>query len=137
MEKKEDRPADRLKQLAQWYIDHKVFRGMNMFEEACGLSERYVKNLCATVKGNPGVDSIAKVYQTFRGVSLHWLVLGEGDMFTVDEDEALRAGRDATDEFKKKAKIRSMLNNKTLKGMTREEKIEFVKYVLEDKKVQK
>lgn len=133
MEKKEERTADRIKKLAQFYIDHKVFRGMNMFEEACGLSGRYVKNLCATVHGNPGVDTIASIYRTFRGVNLYWLVLGEGEMFTIDEEEAARAGRDATDEFKKKAKIRSMLNNKTLKDMTREEKIEFVKQVLEDK----
>lgn len=132
-QKKEGRTADRIRQLAQWYIDHGVFRGMATFEEVCGLSARYVKNLCATVHGNPGVDTIASIYRTFSGVSLHWLVLGEGEMFTVSDEEAERAGRDATDEQKKMAKIRTMLNSKTLKGMTREEKLEFVKYVLDGK----
>ena len=134
MEKKNERPVDRIRQLSKFYISHKVFRGENTFESACGLSYRYVKNLCLTKHGNPGVDTIVKIYRTFRGVSLEWLVLGEGEMFTVSEEEALRAARDATDVLKKEKSIRSVLNSRQLKGMTYEEKMELVWRVLGDEK---
>ena len=136
MKKKENdnRPAARIKQLAQWYIDHKAFRGMNTFEMACGLSPRYVKNIYATEKGNPSVDVIAHIYRTFKGVSLEWLVLGDGNMFTVSDAMAIRYAKDATGELKKEQKIRSVLNNNILKGMSREEKLELVSRMLEEDK---
>ena len=130
----QNRPADRIRQLAQWYIDHKVFRGMATFEGASGLSARYVKNLCGTTHGNPGVDTIASIYKTFRGVSLEWLVLGDGEMFTVSEDDAVRYGKDAVADFEKEAKVRSILNNKKLKGMTREEKLALMRKIWCDEK---
>ena len=133
MEKNSNRPADRIKQLAQWYIDNKVMRSQQSFEGVCGLSRRYIKNICMTEHGNPGVDTIAKIYKTLKGVNLHWLVLGEGKMFTVSKEEALRAGSDACGDFDKEDKIRKLLNNKALKGMTREEKLELVERVLNDK----
>lgn len=133
MERKANRPADRIKALADFYISMKVFRGMKTFEEACGLSPRYVRNICATTHGNPGVDTIVKIYRTFRGINLEWLVLGEGDMFTVSEEEAIRAGRDATDELKKEEKVRSVLQSKAIRDMTMEEKLELVKRVLSPK----
>lgn len=128
--KKGERSADRIRQLAQFYIGHKAFRGMNMFEKACGLSPKYVNNLCSTACGNAGVDTIAAIYRTFRGINLHWLVLGEGDMFTIGEDEAVRAAKDATADMKMEQKVRSVLNSKTLKGMTREEKMELVERII-------
>ena len=134
MEKKENRSADRIKQLAQFYISHKVFRSLQTFEAACGLSRFYIKNLCATVHGNAGVDTIVKIYNTFNGINLYWLVLGEGKMFTIDTEEAIRAARDATENVKKETKIRNLLNNKVLKGMSREEKLELMQRVLNDEK---
>ena len=86
----EERPIDRIKKLAQWYIDHDALSGMKAFEVSAGLSPAYVKNLHLTKVGNPSVDAVAKIYRTFKGVSLKWLVLGEGDMFTVPEDEAIK-----------------------------------------------
>ena len=133
MAKKNNRAADRIMELANFYIDNKVMRGQHSFEGACGLSKRYIKNICMTEHGNPGVDTIAKIYNTFKVVNLHWLVLGEGKMFTVSKEEALRAGRDACGDFDKEDKIRKLLNNKALKGMTREEKLELVERVLNDK----
>ena len=132
MEKKNNRPVDRIKQLAQFYVDHKVFRGVTMFERACGFSQFYVKNLCQTVHGNPGVDTIATIYRKFKVVSLEWLVLGEGKMFTVSDDEAVRIAKDSTCDFKKEEKIRKVLNNKLLKGMTREEKMELMQRILDE-----
>lgn len=85
-----------------------------------------------TEHGNPGVDTIAKIYKTFKVVSLHWLVLGEGEMFTVSDEEAISAGRSACADFDKESKIRSMMRSKVLKGMTREEKMELVERVLND-----
>ena len=134
MEKKENRSADRIKQLAQFYISHKVFRSLQTFEEACGLSKFYIKNLCATVHGNAGVDTIAKIYRTFKGVNLHWLVLGEGAMFDVSEVEAIRNAQIACEDVKKEAKIKNLLNSKVLKGMTREEKLDFVDKLLNENK---
>lgn len=133
MERKLNRPADRIKALADFYIAKKVFRGMKTFEEACGLSPRYVRNICATTHGNPGVDTIVKIYRTFRGINLEWLVLGDGDMFTVSEEDAIRAGRDATDELKKEEKVRSVLQSKAIRDLTMEEKLELVKRVLSGK----
>ena len=132
MAKKQNRPADRIKHLAQWYIDHKVFRGINTFEKACGFSERYVKNICATEHGNPGVETIANIVRRFKDVSLQWLVLGDGKMFTVDDNTAIRHAKDATADLKKEDKIRSVLNNKALKGMTREEKMDLVQRILDE-----
>ena len=134
MEKDRNRPADRIKQLAQFYVDHKVFRGVNVFEGVCGLSKRYIKNLCATEHGNPGVDTIIKIYRTFEGINLHWLVLGDGDMFTVSDDNAVRYGLEASLDYKKEQKVRSVMNNKILKGMTREEKMELMERILNDEK---
>ena len=125
-----DRAADRIRLLVQFYIDHKAIKNMKTFEDACGLSPRYVKNLSGTTHGNAGVDTIAKIYRTFGGVNLHWLVLGDGDMFTVSEENALRYARDATADAVKKSKIRSMLNSKAFKGMTREEKMDLVEQIL-------
>lgn len=134
MEKKTNRPADRIRELAQFYVSHKVFRGVKTFEAVCGLSKFYVKNISATTHGNPGVDIIAKIYKTFPGVSLYWLVLGEGEMLTVSEDEAVRAARDACAGYNKESKINSILNNKILKDMSREEKLDFVDKLLNGQK---
>ena len=127
-----DRPADRIMLLAQFYIDHKAVKSISVFEDACGLGARYVKNLAATTHGNSGVDTVARIYRTFKGINLHWLVLGEGDMFTVSEEDALRYARDATADAVKKSKIRSMLNSKAFKGMTHEEKLELVHQIIEE-----
>lgn len=81
MENKE-RPIDRIRQLADWLIEHNVIRSLVKFEEVCGLSKNYVKNLSATGKGNPGVDTIASIYDAFPSVSLKWLIAGKGSMFT-------------------------------------------------------
>lgn len=133
MEKKDNRSADRIKQLAQFYVDNKVLRGVTAFEGVCGLSQFYIKNLCATVHGNAGVDTIAKIYNTFKGINLHWLVLGEGKMFLCSTEEAIRYGRDACADYKKESKVRSVLNSKVLKGMTREEKLELMQRILDEK----
>lgn len=134
MAKNQNRPVDRIRALAQFYIDHKVIRSVRVFEEACGLSQRYIKNLYLTEKGNPGVETIAQIVRKFNGINLEWLVLGEGKMFNVDDNTAIRYAKDATADFKKEDKIRAVLKNKVLQGMTREEKLELVQRVLEDEK---
>lgn len=133
MKKNNNRPIDRIRELCQFYIDNKVIRGQQSFEGVCGLSKRYIKNLYMTENGNPGVDTIAKIYNTFKGVNLHWLVLGEGEMFTIDKEEAISAGREACGDYDKEAKLKNLLNNKLLKGMTREEKMDLIERLLDDK----
>lgn len=90
MENKE-RPIDRIRQLADWLIEHNVIRSLVKFEEVCGLSKNYVKNLSATGKGNPGVDTIASIYDAFPTVSLKWLITGKGPMFTMRNEADLVA----------------------------------------------
>lgn len=81
MEKNDERPVDRIKDFANWLIENKIIKSMYAFEKLCGLSHFYIKNLSATEKGNPGVDTIAKIYEVFPVVSLEWLVAGKGKMF--------------------------------------------------------
>lgn len=83
MDKTNDRPVDRIKQLSNWLIKNKVLKSTYAFEKVCGLSKYYIKNLSATEKGNAGVDTIAKIYERFPAVSLEWLVCGTGKMFKV------------------------------------------------------
>ena len=92
----DERPIDRIKKLAQWYIDKKALPSMKAFELSCGLSEAYIKNMYETIKGNTGVDSIAKIYKTYKSVSLEWLVLGEGEMLTTSEEEAIANAKEAS-----------------------------------------
>lgn len=82
MKQKKERPIDRIKALADWLIANKVIKTLTKFEEVCGLSRHYVKNLMQTEKGNPGVDTLAAIYEVFPSVSLKWLVVGKGPMFT-------------------------------------------------------
>lgn len=107
----EERPIDRIKKLAQWYIDHDALSGMKAFEVSAGLSPAYVKNLHLTKVGNPSVDAVAKIYRTFKGVSLEWLVLGEGDMLTVPEDEAIKNAMEASKEYMIEGHMRRLLKN--------------------------
>lgn len=107
----EERPIDRIKKLAQWYIDHDALSGMKAFEVSAGLSPTYVKNLHLTKVGNPSVDAVAKIYRTFKGVSLKWLVLGEGDMFTIPEDEAIKNAMEASKEYMIEGHMRRLLKN--------------------------
>ena len=111
MEKKEktERPVDRIRQLARWYIDNGAITSVKSFEIAAGLSSNYIKNLYQTEKGNPGVDTVAKIYRTFAGVSLKWLVLGEGKMFTIPDEKALENARDAVRDYKVMRGVKRML----------------------------
>ena len=106
-----ERPIDRIKQLAQWYIDHDALSGMKAFEVSAGLSPAYIKNLHLTKVGNPGVDAVVKIYRTFKGVSLEWLVLGEGDMFTIPEEEAIKNAMEASKEYMIEGHMRRLLKN--------------------------
>lgn len=119
-----NRPIDRIKALAKWYIEHKAIKSMYIFEHVCGFSKHYVKNLCATKGGNCSVETVASVYRTFKGVNLHWLVLGEGSMFTVSDEEAISNALAATMDYSKEIKIKKLLDNKLLNGLTKEEKLE-------------
>ncbi len=94
------RPADRIHDLASYLVKNKVIKNISMFEKMCGLSSYYIRNICATDKGNPGVDVIAKIYTTFPSVNLEWLVLGKGGMLkNKDENAAINALRQNTIEF--------------------------------------
>lgn len=108
-----ERPIDRIKAIAQFYIDNGALASMKNFEEACNLSSMYVKNLSATQKGNPGVDVVAKIYRTFRGISLNYIILGEGDMFTIPWKEALDAAKEIGENYKLTRSIRRMLKDKS------------------------
>ena len=91
MEKETIRPVDRISQLMQWLVDNEVLKSAYAFEKVCGLSKFYIRNLSATEKGNPGVDTVAKIYDVFPQVNLEWLVTGKGKMFKVkgnDEEMA-------------------------------------------------
>lgn len=83
MEKLNDRPVDRIKQLSSWLVENEVLKSTYAFEKVCALSKYYIKNLAATEKGNAGVDTIAKIYERFPAVNLEWLVCGTGKMFKV------------------------------------------------------
>lgn len=83
MEQREIRPVDRLSQLMQWLIDNEVLKSSYAFEKVCGLSKFYLRNLSATEKGNPGVDTIAKIYDVFPQINLEWVVTGKGKMFRI------------------------------------------------------
>ena len=107
------RPIDRIKAIAQFYIDNGALASMKNFEEACDLSSNYVKNLSATQKGNPGVDVVAKIYRTFKGISLNYIILGEGDMFTIPWKEALDAAKEIGENYKLTRSIRRMLKDKS------------------------
>lgn len=108
-----ERPIDRIKAIAQFYIDNGALASMKNFEEACNLSSMYVKNLSATQKGNPGVDVVAKIYRTFRGISLNYIILGEGDMFTIPWKEALDAAKEIGENYKLQRSIKRMLKDKS------------------------
>lgn len=82
MKQNTERPVDRIRAFADWLVANHVIKSIARFEEACGLSKNYIKNLMATEKGNPGVETIAAIYDVFPGVSLKWLVVGKGSMFT-------------------------------------------------------
>ena len=90
MERKE-RPIDRIVSLIEWLIAHGVIKSVAQFESLCGLSSRYIRNLSATKKGNPGVDIVAAIYGVFPAVSLKWLITGNGRMFTQRDEEAMLA----------------------------------------------
>lgn len=90
MERKE-RPIDRIVSLIEWLVAHKVVKSMTQFESVCGLSARYIRNLSATEKGNPGVDTIAAIYEVFPALSLKWMITGKGKMFTARDEEAMLA----------------------------------------------
>lgn len=83
MEQREIRPVDRLSQLMQWLVDNEVLKSSYAFEKVCGLSKFYLRNLSATEKGNPGVDTIAKIYDVFPQINLEWVVTGKGKMFRI------------------------------------------------------
>ena len=83
MEQREIRPVDRLNQLMQWLVDNEVLKSSYAFEKVCGLSKFYLRNLSATEKGNPGVDTIAKIYDVFPQINLEWVVTGKGKMFKI------------------------------------------------------
>ena len=90
MEQK-DRPVDRISQLMQWLVDNEVLKSAYAFEKVCGLSKFYIRNLSATERGNPGVDTVAKIYDVFPQVNLEWMITGRGKMFKVkgnDEEMA-------------------------------------------------
>lgn len=70
------------------------------------------------------METVASVYRTFKGVNLHWLVLGEGSMFTVSDEEAISNALAATMDYSKEIKIKKLLDNKLLHGLTKEEKLE-------------
>ncbi len=90
MEDNTNRTVDRIYALAQWLIDKNALKSVYAFEKLCGLSKLYIRNLRATEKGNPGVDTIAKIYDALPSVSLEWLVTGRGRMFKKkDEKEVL------------------------------------------------
>lgn len=108
-----ERPIDRIRAIAQFYIDHGALASMRNFEEACDLSVMYVKNLSATEKGNPGVDVVAKIYRTFRGISLEYIVLGEGKMFTIPEREALGAAEKVGKDYLVARSMRRMLKDRS------------------------
>lgn len=123
MENKE-RPIDRIKTLIRWYLDHNAIKSVNVFEYVCGFSKNYVRNLAATKVGNPSIEAVASICRTFKGVNLHWLVLGEGDMFTVSDEEAISNALAATMDYTKEMKIKKLLDSKLLKGLTKQEKME-------------
>ena len=77
------RPVDRISQLMQWLVDNEVLKSSYAFEKVCGLSKFYLRNLSATEKGNPGVDTIAKIYDLFPQINLEWVVTGKGKMFRI------------------------------------------------------
>lgn len=81
MENKKERSVDRIKEFVKWLIDHNIVKSEMAFERVCGLSNRYIKNLLATEKGNAGADTIAAIYEVFPTVSVKWLVTGKGGMF--------------------------------------------------------
>ena len=83
MEKETIRPVDRIRALVKWLVEKEVLKSEMAFERLCDLSAHYIRNLAATEKGNPGVDTIAKIYEMFPQVNLEWLVTGKGKMFRV------------------------------------------------------
>ena len=89
MENDNERPIDRIKQVADWLTEKKIVKSVNAFERVCGLSHLYIRNLSATEKGNPGMDVAAKIYAAFPSLNLEWLVTGKGKMWKKKEDDAL------------------------------------------------
>lgn len=86
-----NRPIDRIKEMIQWLIDHKVIKSVSSFEKICSLSRRYVRNLYMTEKGNPGIEIVAQIYEMFPYLNLEWMVTGKGDMWKIkgtDEEVA-------------------------------------------------
>ena len=81
------RAIDRIRALADWLVEKKVVKSITQFENVCGMSPKYIRNLRATEKGNPGVETIAGIYDVFPSVSLKWLVTGKGGMFPPSKNE--------------------------------------------------
>lgn len=55
------------------------------FETFCGIGNGSIKNIGEGVS----TQTIAKIYKCFPNISLHWLILGEGDMYESEKSSEM------------------------------------------------
>lgn len=61
----------------------------NEMARATGLNPGYLSELISGKRDNPGIETILKIAVRFN-VNLNYLLLGEGEMFQPDKEEALK-----------------------------------------------
>lgn len=77
----QERPVERLRQFARWAKNNGYVKGENAFENACGISSRYIANsLLEGRSGDMTTSIIARVFERFPMLNLVWLCTGKGEM---------------------------------------------------------
>ena len=78
------RSIDRLIAFVEWCKQQNLVKNDYEFENICGLGRSYLYNMSKRTKGSMGSDVVAAVKKTFPMINLDWLIIGEGDMLTIN-----------------------------------------------------
>lgn len=71
-----------VKQRIMLFIQKKGIK-VGTFERMCGLSNAYLKS----VINSPSLSKIEKICETFPELNKDWLITGNGEMFSVENNE--------------------------------------------------
>lgn len=71
-----------VKQRIMLFIQKKGIK-VGTFERMCGLSNAYLKSVINT----PSLSKIEKICETFPELNKDWLITGNGEMFSVENNE--------------------------------------------------
>jgi len=74
-----------VKERLRAFLDYKNL-GQSKFERKVGLSNGFVNNIGKSIRG----DSLFKISMAYPELSKSWLMLGEGKMFTSDNETLMK-----------------------------------------------